>query len=214
MPPEQRDQLQASARTRQPTAHGSRPLFALTEHAEQTRCPRVGYRRCNRLSPRAAGQRWAGESHLRSRAQERYAAEQAAYDAKVRERDAEAAQALQPASSPPPPGPRDKDQYNFTDPESRIMKTATTDGFDQHDNAEAAVEQHTFLDRSPLPVQPSQRSSRGHPHLGCHPCALGKAKARALDNGYSAHQHRGNGSAGHVSRTSPRGGHPVIPSRR
>jgi hypothetical protein len=25
---------------------------------------------------------------------------------------------------PPTPGPRDKDQYNFTDPESRIMKNA------------------------------------------------------------------------------------------
>jgi len=34
--------------------------------------------------------------------------------------------------------PDDKDQYNFTDPESRIMKGA--DGFVQGDNAQAAVE--------------------------------------------------------------------------
>jgi hypothetical protein len=35
-------------------------------------------------------------------------------------------------------GPRDKDQFNFTAPESRIRKTP--DGFGQSDNAEAAVE--------------------------------------------------------------------------
>ena len=34
--------------------------------------------------------------------------------------------------------PEDKDQYNFTDPESRIMKGA--DGFVQGYNAQAAVE--------------------------------------------------------------------------
>jgi hypothetical protein len=34
--------------------------------------------------------------------------------------------------------PKDKDQYNFTDPESRIMKGA--DGFVQAYNAQAAVE--------------------------------------------------------------------------
>ena len=47
--------------------------------------------------------------------------------------------------TPPTPGPRDKDQYNFTDPESRIMKNSNNDGFDQHDNAQAAVEQDSFL---------------------------------------------------------------------
>jgi len=33
-----------------------------------------------------------------------------------------------------PNGPRDTDQYNFTDPDSRIMKNSTNDGFDQHYN--------------------------------------------------------------------------------
>ena len=47
--------------------------------------------------------------------------------------------------TPPTPGPRDKDQYNFTDPESRIMKNSNNDGFDQHDNAQAAVDQDSFL---------------------------------------------------------------------
>jgi len=32
---------------------------------------------------------------------------------------------------PPTPGPRDKDQYNFTDPESPIMKHSSSEGFEQ-----------------------------------------------------------------------------------
>jgi len=39
----------------------------------------------------------------------------------------------------PPPAPDDKAQRNFTDPDSRIMKTA--DGFEQAYNAQAAVDQ-------------------------------------------------------------------------
>src|SRR5207249_4849946 len=41
-------------------------------------------------------------------------------------------------SNPKQAKPKDKDQYNFTDPESRIMKGA--DGFVQAYNAQAAVE--------------------------------------------------------------------------
>jgi len=61
---------------------------------------------------------------LEARAQERYAAEKAAYDAKVREREEKAREHKRPprgrAPKPPEPGPRDQDQYNFTDPDSRI----------------------------------------------------------------------------------------------
>jgi len=49
------------------------------------------------------------------------------------------AQAAKPASrTRKDPTPRGKDQFNFTDPESRIMKTA--DGFQQAWNAQAAVD--------------------------------------------------------------------------
>jgi len=61
---------------------------------------------------------------LEARAQERYAAEKAAYDAKVRARDEKAREHKRPprgrAPKPPEPGPRDQDPYNFTDPDSRI----------------------------------------------------------------------------------------------
>ena len=47
-------------------------------------------------------------------------------------------QAVTEGSDPQQAKPKDKDQYNFTDPESRIMKGA--DGFVQAYNAQAAVE--------------------------------------------------------------------------
>jgi hypothetical protein len=47
-------------------------------------------------------------------------------------------QAVTEGNDPKQAKPKDKDQYNFTDPESRIMKGA--DGFVQAYNAQAAVE--------------------------------------------------------------------------
>lgn len=40
----------------------------------------------------------------------------------------------------PPGAPREKEQYNFTDPESRIMKDSATKGFVQGYNAQVAVD--------------------------------------------------------------------------
>lgn len=45
---------------------------------------------------------------------------------------------------PPPEDPPDNKQYNFTDPESRIMKTAGS-SFEQAFNAQAAVDTETML---------------------------------------------------------------------
>lgn len=69
---------------------------------------------------------------LESRAKERYAAERAEYEAKVREREERAAKSSRKPGGRPPQAPieepPDKDQYNFTDPDSRIMKRATKGG--------------------------------------------------------------------------------------
>jgi transposase len=66
---------------------------------------------------------------LEARATERYAVEKAEYDEKVREREAKARKHRKRprgrAPKPPEAGPRDKDQYNFTDPESRITPAPT-----------------------------------------------------------------------------------------
>jgi hypothetical protein len=42
------------------------------------------------------------------------------------------------------PGPRAKDQCNFTDPDSRIMKSSSNQGFDQDYNAQVAVDQESL----------------------------------------------------------------------
>jgi len=66
---------------------------------------------------------------LEARAKERYEAEKAEYDEKVREREAQARKHRKRprgrAPKPPEAGPREKDQYNFTDPESRITPAPT-----------------------------------------------------------------------------------------
>jgi len=62
---------------------------------------------------------------LEARAQERYEAELAEYEAKKRAREEKARQTGRKPRGrdpqPPTPGPRDKDQYNFTDPDSRMI---------------------------------------------------------------------------------------------
>jgi transposase len=86
---------------------------------------------------------------LEERAQARYEAEQAEYEAKLLARAGKTDQSgKKPPGKPPQPptpGPRDKDQYNFTDPESRIMKNATNSGFDQHYNVQVVVDHDSRL---------------------------------------------------------------------
>src|SRR5438128_2494340 len=126
--------------------------------------------------------------YLEARAQERYEAEQAAYDAKVREREATSRQTgSNPRGrppTPPTPGARDEDQDNCTDPESRIMKNSNNDGFDQHDNAQAAVEQDSvWIGASTLSNHPNDQAE-ALPTLDAMPLALGTPQAGALDHGY------------------------------
>jgi len=86
----------------------------------------------------------AAKKVLEERAQARYEAEQAEYAAKMPQRAEKATQKGQKprgkTPQPPTPGPRDKDQYNFSDPESRIMKNANNSGFDQHYNVPVVVD--------------------------------------------------------------------------
>lgn len=125
---------------------------------------------------------------LEARAQERYKTEQAEYEAKMREREKKARKTKrrQRGRKPKPPesGPRDKDQYNFTDPDSRIMKNSTNDGFDQHYNVQVAVDQESFLViANGLSNHPNDKQE-AEPTLDAIDPRLGKPKAAAMDNGY------------------------------
>ena len=125
---------------------------------------------------------------LEARAQERYKSEKAEYDDKMREREAKARKHKRKrhgkTPKPPEAGPRDKDQYNFTDPQSRIMKNSTNDGFDQHYNVQAAVEQNSMLIvATSLSNHPNDKKEV-EPTLRALPAELGRPNAAALDNGF------------------------------
>jgi transposase len=125
---------------------------------------------------------------LEARAQERYEAEKADYEAKLRQREKKAAKNNRKPGGrppkPPQPGPRPKDQYNFTDPDSRIMKNSTNDGFDQHYNSQVAVDQSSLLIiATSLSNHPNDKHE-AEPTLAALSPELGQAEVVALDNGY------------------------------
>jgi hypothetical protein len=161
-------------------------LFDLTEHAEVPEglviTDEIAFRQ-ERLANLAKAR-----AVLEARAQERSEAEQAAYEAQRAEREAKTRQTgRKPRGRPPTPptlGARDKDQDNFTDPESRIMKNSTNDGFDQHYNAQAAVAQDSFLIVANTLSNHPNDQAEAIPTLDAIPAALGKPQASALDNGY------------------------------
>jgi len=125
---------------------------------------------------------------LEARAQERDEAEKAEYEARMREREEKAKQTgRKPRGKDPKPpteGPRAEDQYNFTDPDSRIMKNSTNKGFDQHYNVQVAVEQECRLIVANTLSNHTNDTGEAIPTVEAIPAALGKPQAAALDNGY------------------------------
>jgi transposase len=128
---------------------------------------------------------------LAARAEERYQAELVEYQAKRQAREEKAQESGRKPRGPDPNppeqnGPRDGDQYNFTDPESRIMKNSANGGFDQHYNAQVAVDQGSILvvgnSLSNHPVD----TYEAIPTVDAIPPKLGKPAAAALDKGYFA----------------------------
>ena len=86
--------------------------------------------------------------------------------------------------TPPTPGPRDKDQYNFSDPDSRIMKNGMDAGFDQHYNAQLVVAHQSLLVvGTALSNHPNDQREVA-PTLDAIAPVLGTPAAVALDAGY------------------------------
>lgn len=126
---------------------------------------------------------------LEERAKERYAAEQAEYEGKVAERETKARRNRhKPKGRPPQPpqdsGPNDSDQYNFTDPESRIMKNSQNAGYDQHYNVQVATDQESLLIVAQALSNHPNDKQEAAPTLDALSREVGKPKAVALDNGY------------------------------
>jgi transposase len=164
-------------------------LLAVSERADQGELPEgldveaeVVFRR-ERLANLAQAR-----AVLELRAEARYQAEKAEYEAKLRERQEKAKRTGRkprgPKPKPPQPGPRDKDQYNFTDPASHIMKNSTNDGFDQHYNAQVAVDQESVLIVANTLSNHVTDRGQAIPTLDAIPAEVGKPQAGALDAGY------------------------------
>lgn len=125
---------------------------------------------------------------LQHRAQARYEAEKAEYEAKMRDREEKAAKkgGKPPGRppSPPTPGPGDKDQYNFTDPASRIMKNANNSGFDQHYNTQVVVDHASRLIVGNWVCDQPNDKQAALPTIDTIPPELGQPETANLDNGY------------------------------
>ena len=166
-------------------------LLALGEQADETELPQglvieteVAFRQ-ERLVNLAEAKRV-----LEARAEERYQAELAEHQAKLRAREEKAKKTGRkpggPEPKPPASGPRDKDQYNFTDPDSRIMRNSTNGGFDQHYNVQVAVDQDSlFIVGNTLSNHPVD-TYEAIPTIDAIPPQIGQPKAAALDNSYFA----------------------------
>ena len=164
-------------------------LFALSEQSEQPEVldglvvrEEIG-RREDRLARLAEA-----KAILDTRAEERAAAEQAEYEAKLTQREErERMTGRRPGGrppTPPVPGARSGDQYNFTDPESRIMKSSTHAGFEQDYNAQVAVDQGSLLIVGWALSNHPNDSQEAEPTLAAIPSTIGTPEAAALDAGY------------------------------
>jgi transposase len=164
-------------------------LFTLSEQSDQQEVPdglvvsEEIARREDRLARLARA-----KAVLQARAQERTASEQAEYEEKMaqraeRERKTGRRTGGRPPT-PPVPGARCADQYNFTDPESRIMKNPTDAGFEQDYNAQIAVDQASLLIVGCALSNHPNDTQEAEPTLQAISSAIGTPEAAALDAGY------------------------------
>ncbi len=126
---------------------------------------------------------------IEQRADERYSREVEEYERKVDARKARAEKTgKKPRGKDPKPptaGPRDKDQVNLTDEESRIMPSA--EGFKQAYNAQAAVDLDTMCVISAHVTQSPNDKREVYPtlkNLDELPEQLGKVDTMLADTGY------------------------------
>ncbi len=125
---------------------------------------------------------------IEARAQERYQQEKAEYEAKLAERERKAAETDKKprgqVPKPPEEGPRDKDQYNFTDPESRLMKGSGSGAFEQSYNAQVAVDADSMLIIGERVTEHPNDKQELIPTLDAISEEVGKPKVGLADAGY------------------------------
>jgi transposase len=126
-------------------------------------------------------------AEIEARAQARYAVELAEHEKKMAQRQArqergEKASAKAPA--PPTPEPKPTDQYNFTDPESRIMKAGNGGHFEQAYNAQAAVDVESRLITGQRVSQAANDKQELVATVAAIPAEAGSVAAVLADSGF------------------------------
>jgi transposase len=130
-------------------------------------------------------------AEIEARAQARYAARLAEHEAKLAERAASKACGEKVGGPPPPaptPTPQPGDQYNFTDPQSRIMKAGNGNHFEQSYNAQAAVEVASRLIVGQRVSQAPNDKQELVPTLAAIPAEAGPLTAALVDSGFFSEQ--------------------------
>ena len=151
------------------------------------------------------------KAKIEARAKERYEAEQQAHAEKLARREALRRAGKKPRGPEPKPpveGPRESDQVNLTDEESRIMP-APGGRFEQAYNAQAAVDADTMLIVAASVTQDPNDKRQVEPalaQLAALPKVLGTAQHLLADSGYF--------SQANVNAAAAQGVAPLIPPHR
>jgi transposase len=126
-------------------------------------------------------------AEIEARAHVRYTAQLAEHEQKLAERAAKKERGEKVGGQPPQPPtptPEPGDQYNFTDPESRIMKAGNGNHFEQSYNAQAAVEVESRLIVGERVSQSPNDKQELVPTLAAIPTAAGTLAAALVDSGF------------------------------
>ena len=126
-------------------------------------------------------------AEIEARAQARYAAELAEHEKKLAGRVARKERGQRVGGKPPQaptPEPGPGDQYNFTDPESRIMKAGNGNHFEQSYNAQAAVEVQSRLIVAPRVSDAPNDKEQLAPDVRAIPAQAGSVSAVLVDSGF------------------------------
>ncbi len=125
---------------------------------------------------------------MHQRAKERHAQEQAEYLKKLQQREEQERQSGHKprgkTPQPPQDGPKDSDQFNFTDPESRIMKAGGGQHFEQAYNAQAAVEVDSRLIIAGQVVDAPNDKEQLQPTLGTLAPVIESVGTVLIDSGF------------------------------
>lgn len=126
-------------------------------------------------------------AEIEARAHARYTAQLAEHEAKLAERAAQKERGEKVGGKPPQPPtpePNAKDQYNFTDAESRIMKAGNGNHFEQSYNAQAAVEVDSRLIAGERVSQSPNDKQELAPTLASVPAEAGGLAVALVDSGF------------------------------